>query len=64
VSASCLERLPAGVRAHVVGRGGARRLLFDVEGQDALAAYLRWLYGARLSIKARAGRAPKLRLAP
>jgi len=35
-------------------------LLFDVEGQGALTAYLRELYGKRLSVSARKGGAPKL----
>jgi hypothetical protein len=60
-----LERLPAGARARERTEAELGGLLFDVEGQDALAAYLRGLYGARLSVKARAGGAPKLlRLAP
>jgi hypothetical protein len=60
-----LERLPAGARVHERAEAELGGLLFDVEGQDALAAYLRGLYGARLSVKARAGGAPKLlRLAP
>jgi hypothetical protein len=60
-----LERLPAGARARERAEAELGGLLFDVEGQDALAAYLRRLYGARLNVKARAGGAPKqLRLAP
>jgi hypothetical protein len=60
-----LERLPAGTRVRERAEAELGGLLFDVEGQDALAAYLRGLYGARLSVKARAGGAPKLlRLAP
>ena len=40
-------------------------LLFDVEGQDALSAYLHELYGARLSVGALKGGAPTLlRLVP
>jgi hypothetical protein len=60
-----LERLPVGARARERAEAELGGLLFDVEGQDALTAYLRRLYGARLSVKARAGGAPKLlRLAP
>jgi hypothetical protein len=60
-----LERLPAGARARERAEAELGGLLFDVEGQDALAAYLRGLYGARLNVKARAGCAPKLlHLAP
>jgi len=60
-----LERLTADTRLYKRAEAELGGLLFDVEGQDALAAYLRGLYGARLSVKARAGGAPKLlRLAP
>jgi hypothetical protein len=60
-----LGRLPAGALARERTEAELGGLRFDVEGQDALAAYLRGLYGAQLSVKARAGGAPKLlRLAP
>jgi hypothetical protein len=60
-----LKRLPAGARERKKAEAELGSLLFDVEGQDALAAYLRWLYGARLSVGALKGGAPKLlRLAP
>jgi hypothetical protein len=60
-----LERLPTGARSYRGAEAELGGLVFDVEGQDALAAYLSGLYGARLSVKARAGGAPKLlRLAP
>jgi hypothetical protein len=60
-----LERLPAGARERKRAETELGSLLFDVEGQGALAAYLRELYDARLSVKARTGGAPKLlRLAP
>jgi hypothetical protein len=58
-------RLPAGARERKRAEAELGNLLFDVEGQDALAAYLREVYDSRLSVKARAGGAPKLlRLAP
>lgn len=60
-----LKRLPAGARERKKAEAELGSLLFDVEGQDALAAYLRGLYGARLSVGALKGGAPKLlRLAP
>jgi hypothetical protein len=60
-----LKRLPAGARERKRAEAELGNLLFDVEGQDALAAYLREVYDSRLSVKARAGGAPKLlRLAP
>lgn len=60
-----LKRLPAGARERKRAEAQLGSLLFDVEGQGALAAYLRELYGARLGVSARAGGAPKLlRLAP
>jgi len=60
-----LDRLPAGARGRERAEAELGSLLFDVEGQDALAAYLRELYGARLSVGALKGGAPTLlRLAP
>jgi hypothetical protein len=60
-----LGRLPAGARERKRAEAELGNLLFDVEGQGALASYLQEVYGARLSVKARAGGAPKLlRLAP
>jgi hypothetical protein len=60
-----LERLPAGAREHKRAEAQLGNLLFDVEGQGALATYLRERYGARLSVSTRKGSAPKLlRLAP
>ena len=55
-----LRRLPAGGTRAQAGRSRLGSLLFDVEGQGALAAYLRELYGKRLSVSARKGGAPKL----
>lgn len=60
-----LDRLPAGARGRETAEAELGSLLFDVEGQDALAAYLRELYGARLSVGGLKGGAPTLlRLAP
>ncbi len=60
-----LARLPAGARGRERAEAELGCLLFDVEGQEALAAYLRELYGARLSVGALKGGAPTLlRLAP
>jgi hypothetical protein len=60
-----LERLPAGARSPKGAEAELGGLLFDVEGQDALLRIYAGLYGARLSVKARAGGVPKLlRLAP
>ena len=60
-----LARLPGGARERKRAEAALGGLLFDVEGQGALAAYLRELYGARLSVSARKGGAPRLlRLAP
>ncbi len=60
-----LKRLPAGARERKRAEAELGSLLFDVEGQGALAAYLRELYDNRLSVKTRTGGAPKLlRLAP
>jgi hypothetical protein len=60
-----LKRLPASARERKRAEAELGGLLFDVEGQGALTAYLRELYDTRLSVKARAGGAPKLlRLAP
>jgi len=55
-----LERLPAGSRERKRAEAQLGDLLFDVEGQGVLAAYLRELYGARLSVGARKGGAPRL----
>jgi len=60
-----LGRLPAGARGRERAEAELGSLLFDVEGQDALAVYLRGLYGARLSVGALKGGAPiLLRLVP
>lgn len=60
-----LARLPAGARGRERAEAELGSLLFDVEGQEALATYLRRLYGARLSVGALKGGAPTLlRLAP
>ncbi len=60
-----LSRLPAGARERERAEADLGSVLFDVEGQDALAAYLRELYGERLSVGALRGGAPTLlRLAP
>lgn len=60
-----LARLPAGTRERKRAEARLGGVLFDVEGQGALAAYLRELYGERLSVSARKGGAPRLlRLAP
>lgn len=60
-----LARLAGGARERERAEAALGGLLFDVEGQGALAAYLRELYGARLSVSARKGGAPRLlRLAP
>ncbi len=58
-----LKRLPTGARERKKAEAQLGSLLFDVEGQGALTAYLRELYGKRLSVSARKGGAPKL-LAP
>jgi hypothetical protein len=49
---------PGGERKRAEAQLGS--LLFDIEGQGALAAYLRERYGERLSVSARKGGAPKL----
>ncbi len=60
-----LARLPARTRERRRAETQLGGLLFDVEGQGALAAYLRELYGERLSVGSRKGGAPRLvRLAP
>jgi hypothetical protein len=60
-----LARLRAGARERKRAEEQLGGLLFDVEGQGALAAYLRERYGERLSVGARKGGAPRLlRLAP
>ncbi len=60
-----LQRLPAGARERKRAEAELGSLLFDVEGQDALATYLGDIYGARISVSARKRSAPKrLRLAP
>jgi hypothetical protein len=55
-----LERLPAGARERKRAEAQLGGLVFDVEGNGALAAYLRERYGARLSVSARKGGAPRL----
>ena len=55
-----LARLLTGTRERKRAEAQLGSLLFDVEGQGALAAYLRALYGARLSVSARKGGAPRL----
>jgi hypothetical protein len=55
-----LERLPAGARERKRAEAQLGGLVFDVEGNGALAAYLRERYGARLSVGARKGGAPRL----
>jgi hypothetical protein len=55
-----LKRLPAGTRERKRAEAQLGGLLFDVEGQGALTAYLRELYGERLSVSARKGGAPRL----
>jgi hypothetical protein len=60
-----LGRLSAGARERRPAERGLGSLLFDVEGQHALTAYLGAIYGARLSVAAAKGSAPTLlRLAP
>jgi hypothetical protein len=54
-----LARLPARSRERKRAEEQLGALLFDVEGQSALARYLRELYGAQLSVSARKGGAPK-----
>jgi hypothetical protein len=55
-----LKRLPTGARERKKAEAQLGSLLFDVEGQGALTAYLRELYGKRLSVSARKSGAPKL----
>jgi hypothetical protein len=55
-----LARLPAGSRERKRAEAELGNLLFDVEGQGALAAYLRELYKARLSVSARKGGSVRL----
>lgn len=58
-------KVPAGTRERKRAEAQLGGLLFDVEGQGALAAYLRERYGERLGVSARKGGAPRLlRLAP
>jgi predicted ATPase len=60
-----LARLPAGSRERKRAEAELGNLLFDVEGQGALAAYLRELYEARLNVSARKGGSVRLlRLRP
>ncbi|HYM45562.1 MAG TPA: hypothetical protein VES65_05300 [Solirubrobacteraceae bacterium] len=54
-----LARLPARSRERKRVEEQLGGLLFDVEGQGGLARYLRELYGARLSVSARKGGAPR-----
>lgn len=54
-----LQRLRLTVREHKRAEARLGGLEFDVEGQDALTAYLRELYGERLSVSARKGSAPR-----
>jgi hypothetical protein len=55
-----LTRLPAKSREHKRAQAQLGGLLFDVEGQRALATYLRELYGAQLNVSARKGGALRL----
>lgn len=55
-----LARLPSRSRERKRAEVRLGGLLFDVEGQGALARYLRELYGARVSVSARKGGAPRL----
>jgi len=55
-----LTRLPVGSRERKRAEVQLGGLVFDVEGQGALAAYLHELYGARVSVSARKGGAPRL----
>jgi hypothetical protein len=60
-----LARLPAGSRERKRAETELGNLLFDVEGQSALAAYLRELYDDRLNVSAKKGGSVRLlRLRP